>query len=250
MPEQGYTFNERSARRIANVVRRVERTGTDMVGESRKGTRGHFTETVVARLTAVQTNEDGVSLFEWEAVHMTTAGTWRALAGTPKGEAVPEDDPPKLGLAYDVRGLSRVGQRVTLRRWPIRDGDGGSNGTPAWAIVEHPGTLWGKLTAEWTPGSSTVTLQPVKDAGGTAFDEPPDPISAYIIMPVGTAPAYLVGEVNAVFAYEELDTDTYLLKSPQTTPIPERAWEVMQAVGGGAVAEWGIDYMRGHPTEV
>lgn len=108
---------------------------------------------------------------------------------------------------------------------------------------------WGKLVAPWAPGNETVTLQPVQDETGTPFDEPPDPVAVRIIMPMGRAPAYLVGEVNDVFEYVDRGS-YYRLENPQTTPIPARKWEVMQAVNDtGDPAEWACDYMRGHEEE-
>ena len=107
---------------------------------------------------------------------------------------------------------------------------------------------WGKLTALWVPGQSTVKLQPVKDAAANPFPSPvPDPVDVGIIMPRNAVPAYLHGEINDLFAYEDLGGGALLLKNPQTTPIPVRKWEVVQNVGDAPTApQWKADYMRAH----
>ena len=128
-------------------------------------------------------------------------------------------------------------------------------GDGKWAVVRFggggaaPGVKWGKLTALWVPGQSTVRLQPVKDAAANPFPSPvPDPIDVAIIMPRNAVPAYLYGEVNDLFAYEDLGGGAgYLLKNPQTTPIPARKWEVIQNVGDAPTApQWASDFMRAH----
>ena len=125
-------------------------------------------------------------------------------------------------------------------------------GTSKWAVVRFgggsaPGVKWGKLMALWVPGNSYVTLQPVTNAAGIAFPTPPATVNVSIIMPLNTVPAYLHGEINAVFAYEDLGSGVYLLKSPQTTPIPVNQWEVIQNQSVTTSApRWAAGFMEAH----
>ncbi|MDB5295846.1 MAG: hypothetical protein JWO31_1829 [Phycisphaerales bacterium] len=145
------------------------------------------------------------------------------------GVAAPRHEPVSDQLLVGLGGIqSDVGPAGTRYVW------GGGGGI---------GVKWGKLVTAWS-GGNTVTLTPVADAIGTAITPTPANVVSYIINPVTRSPAYLLGQVNDVFAYMEIGPGAYLLVAPQTTPIPARKWEVMQAAAAG---KWGTtDYMVAH----
>lgn len=236
-------FTARSVRRISRVVRAAEREPGSLGGEPYN--RPAARETIaMGRLLAKPTPGN----YTWKEVRRKDDGTWVEKDGGRKGEADDALAVPMTGVG-DADGVYATGGStppVMLKRSPVEQTDGTFK--LRWVIVATPSSLrWGKLTALWVPGNNFVTLQPVKNSAGTAFGESPPTVSVTIIMPANRVPAYLLGEINDVFAYQEFGTDLRVLVNPQTTPIPVKPYEVLQNQGTSPTApQWAADIMQGH----
>jgi hypothetical protein len=248
--DDAYKIDGATGRRLDKTIRVVLGSGSSSGGSPLDATKSG--ETCWGKLgTKVA---DG---FEWKEqfrkIGSDDKPTWVDVANGRKGDNTKDDDAKNLAVELLKGSAPASGATVLLRRAVILAKKASDSDPDKWLVrwvivaplsfIQH-----GKLTAAWSPGSNTVTLQPVTGPlSGTATSD--DPITAYISYPLGKGAVSFAADVNDVLGYTVIGTSgadpIYMLHNAPQMPRASKQYQVISNEANSGT-NWQAAYTAAH----